>query len=114
MDQNPIPGSHEELHALLEKNLELSHKIYKATEKTRRYIFWGEIISFVRLLIIAIPLVLAFIYLRPYIEQTMQFAQKILGPGTLQTSGEMRSTGSILDLIDELKKQGIIPSSPTK
>lgn len=50
-----------------EEQRRLLEAIYRNTEKTRKYIFWGKVMSFVYLLLILAPIVLAIIYLPPLI-----------------------------------------------
>ncbi|MFC1622530.1 hypothetical protein ACFL1Y_00850 [Patescibacteria group bacterium] len=57
---------------------ELLWKIYESTEKTRKYILWGKILSIIKILIIVIPIVLAIIYLPPYIEKVTAPYQELL------------------------------------
>ena len=65
----PDPSLDEQLKKLLEENLEYSKAIYDSVQKTRQYIFWGQVMGFVKLLLIIIPIILAIIYLPPLIQQ---------------------------------------------
>jgi uncharacterized BrkB/YihY/UPF0761 family membrane protein len=71
---------------------ELLWKIYKNTEKTRRYIFWGKIMSLIYLLLIIIPIILAIIYLPPMLEKVLQPYQSLLN-----------KTNQSSDLLNQLK-----------
>ena len=53
---------------LLRRNLEMSEKILEKTEIIKKYIKWQKIWSIIRLLIIAIPLIIGFLYLPPIIK----------------------------------------------
>ncbi len=77
---------------------ELLWKIYENTEKTRRYVFWGRIMSLIYLLLIVVPLILAFIYLPPLLKNTLAPYQEFLG-------NDPRSQG-ILNQLEGLKKGG--------
>ncbi len=57
---------------------ELLWKIYESTEKTRKYILWGKIFSFLKILVIIILFVLAIIYLLPYVEKILVPYQELL------------------------------------
>ncbi|MDD5290187.1 MAG: hypothetical protein PHT40_03265 [Patescibacteria group bacterium] len=63
-------------------NEELLWKIYKSTERTRRYILWGRVISFVYFLLIAIPIILAIIYLPPMLENILAPYKEFLNSGS--------------------------------
>ena len=81
--------------ALLEENLRLSRAIYASIEKTRRYIFWNQVFGFLQLLIIVVPLVVGFLYLKPLLQQALSTYTQLLG----SPSG----AGSTSTLLNELK-----------
>jgi len=85
---------------LLEENSKLLKEIHATTERTRRYILVGEILSVVKILIIVIPIVLGFIYLRPYVLNAFSSYQELLGAPAVGTSNSLQP----LDLLEELKK----------
>jgi len=58
---------------------ELLWKIYKSTEKTRRYILWLKILSVIKVIIIVVPIVLAIIYLPPLLENALKPYKELLG-----------------------------------
>ncbi len=64
----------EELKA--QRNLLL--KIYADTRKTRRYIMFGKIISFIYLILIIAPIIFAVIYLPPLLKNVVQPYQELL------------------------------------
>ncbi|MBU1038915.1 hypothetical protein KKC17_01620 [Patescibacteria group bacterium] len=57
-----------ELKELLEDNLRYAKDIYRDTERIKRYIFWGQVFSFIKILIVVIPLVWGFLYIQPYLK----------------------------------------------
>ncbi|MFZ5390701.1 MAG: hypothetical protein ACOZAJ_00270 [Patescibacteria group bacterium] len=57
-----------ELKELLEENLRYARDIYRDTERIKRYIFWGQVFSFIKILIVVIPLVWGFLYIQPYLK----------------------------------------------
>lgn len=57
------PGKEETLKDLLEKNLKWSQIIYEQNRKLNHKLIWSAIASWLRLLIILVPLVLAILYL---------------------------------------------------
>lgn len=83
-----------------EKNLtqeELLWKIYKSTEKTRKYILWGRVMSLIYLLLIVVPLILAFIYLPPLVKNAIGPYQELLQGSSAQPS----------NLLQGLEKSGL-------
>lgn len=69
----------EQFKKLLEENLAYSKAIYDSILKIRRYIFWNHVINFVKLIFIAVPIVLAIIYLPPLIQQFFDTYKELLG-----------------------------------
>lgn len=63
-------------------NEELLWKIYQSTERTRRYIFWGKIMSLIYILLIIIPIILAIIYLPPMMQNILEPYQELLNSGS--------------------------------
>jgi len=76
---------------------ELLQKIYENTEKTRHYILWGRIMSFIYLIIILVPLILAVIYLPPIVNQALKPYQELMN---LSNQGNT-------DILETLKDSGI-------
>jgi len=74
----------EQFKKLLEENLTYSKAIYDSISKIRRYIFWNYVLSFAKLIFIAVPIVLAIIYLPPLIQQFFDTYKELLG--TFQTT----------------------------
>ncbi len=84
------------------KNLsqeEILQKIYESTEKTRKYIMWGRVLSFIKILIIIIPIILAIIYLPPLIKNAVQPYQELL-----ETSNQGKNILQNFNLNDLLKQ----------
>lgn len=72
-----------EIKELLAENKKLLEAIHQNTEKTRRYIFWSRLMTFVYLLIfIVLPLALAIIYLPPFLQRAFAPYQELLGNPT--------------------------------
>ena len=63
----------EERLANIEKTLigqqKILKQVYDDAEKTRSYIFWGRVVSLIYLIIVIGPIILAAIYLPPYIKE---------------------------------------------
>jgi len=84
--------NNEEIKQLLEKNLEYNMAIYEMAKKTKRYILISQIMGVVRILVFAVPLILALIYLPPLIKNYMAPYQELLG-----------NSGGIMDQLQGLK-----------
>jgi hypothetical protein len=68
----------EELAELLKANLEMNKEILKISREVKSYMRWQNIWSISRLLLIAIPIILGFIYLPPLIKQVLQSYKSLL------------------------------------
>ncbi len=73
----------EQVKKLLEENLAYSKEIHQLAKKTKTYIMWGRIMSFISLLFIIVPIILGVIYLPSILNNTLS---KILPTG-LNPSG---------------------------
>jgi len=74
-------------------------KMYENTEKTRKYIMWGRIMSLIYLILIMLPLILAVIYLPPLIQNIMVPYQELLGSDPKATK--------LLQQINNLQNSGL-------
>lgn len=71
---------------LLEKNLKWSQIIYEQNRRLNSKLLWSAIASWLRFLIIAIPLVIALLYLPPlYREFKVKYGQLLGGAGAAST-----------------------------
>ena len=68
----------EEIVKLLRTNLERSEEILKIAQGIKSYIRWQNIWGILRLLLIAIPIVLGFIYLPPLFKDLFESYRSIL------------------------------------
>ena len=71
----------EEIKKLLEKNLTLTEEIHKMVKSIKRYMFWQNIWSFLKILVIVVPIVIGIIYLPPLLKGVFQQYQSLLGGG---------------------------------
>lgn len=99
MPIDPSMNNNQDFRQLLEENTKLLRDIQATTERTRRYIFMGEIFSIVKILLIVVPVILGFVYLKPYFQTVVGSYQELLGAPS-------SSTGILQpkDILDELKK----------
>ncbi len=73
----------DDLRKLLEKNIEISNELLEASKYVKGFIFWRKIISFLQILIIAVPVILALIYVPPFLENLMELINKVTGVSNL-------------------------------
>lgn len=81
---------HEEVAALLKKNLQWSNIIYEQNKRIQRRLTWMVVGSYLRLLIVVIPLIVAAVYLPPLLRDIMGSYQQVLGTsagGSVDVSG---------------------------
>ncbi len=57
-----------ELRELLEENLKYAKAVYWSVEKVRRHLFWQRVVSIIYIIMILAPLIIAAIYLPPFIS----------------------------------------------
>lgn len=67
--------SDQELQKILEENNQLLRRI-------RRQMLTAQILGWLKFLIIIVPLVLAYFYLKPYYQDTIKFYRELLGGAT--------------------------------
>ena len=79
MDEEIIAKEAEQVKKLLEKNLELSEKIYKNSKYIKRFVITSQILGFLKLLLIVVPIVLGIIYLPPLLKNIYSQYQELLG-----------------------------------
>ncbi|MBI4993265.1 MAG: hypothetical protein HZC26_04000 [Candidatus Magasanikbacteria bacterium] len=96
------------LKELIEKNIKWSQVIYEQNRKIKRRLTWMVVGGYLRLMIVVVPLILAFIYLPPLIRDLFgQYAGIING---LQgaTKGGQLDVNSIINQISPSQMQSII------
>ena len=78
-EKNKKETKNEDLKELIKKNIEISNEILVISKYIKGFIAWRKIISFIQLLIIVIPIVLALIYIPPFLEGLMESLEKMTG-----------------------------------
>ena len=68
----------EEIKKLLEKNLELTKDVREMVKKIRRFVIWQQIFGFIKILLIAVPIVLGIIYLPAILEKVLAPYKELL------------------------------------
>lgn len=69
----------EEIKKLIEKNLEVSEEILRISKKVKSYMMWNQIMNFLKLLVIVVPIVLGIIYLPPILKNLFSQYEEIMG-----------------------------------
>jgi len=80
-DKNKLEREIIQMKGILRQNLEYTKRALEISEKNSRYILWIKIVNLIKLLIIIIPIVLAIIYLPPYIQEFFNKYQELFGQG---------------------------------
>ena len=77
-DNNQSASNYEisELKRLIEENMKYTKAAYVLADKTRKYIRWLELFAIVKFILILIPIVLAIIYLPPFIKNVLSTYQE--------------------------------------
>lgn len=57
---------------LLRKNLEVSEELLKKTTWMHSYLRWSRVFGFINVILIAIPIVVGFVYLPPMIKDFLE------------------------------------------
>ncbi len=113
MGVDPTMSESERVTALLEENLELSKQILASSERARRYILWGQVMSFVKVFLVVIPLVLGYWFLKPFLSSAFSTYRDLLGDATASGSGQPASPG-LLDALKQLEQQGKVKGTDLK
>ncbi len=69
----------EEAGDIVEQNNALLKEIYRSTEKTRRYVLFGRVMSFIYLLLILIPLIWGYIVFAPHLSSVLATYSQLFG-----------------------------------
>ncbi|MBI2098907.1 hypothetical protein HYT45_00645 [Candidatus Uhrbacteria bacterium] len=68
-----------ELKTLVVENVKLTRDLAHSIKKIKRYMFWLQVVSWFKFLILAVPLVLAAIYLPPLLSNLTRTYGELLG-----------------------------------
>lgn len=82
-----------DIRGLLEENIKISKQILASTEKTRKQMRWAQVWAFLRLLIILVPIILAILYIPPFLNKLSETFGKLYG-------------GEQFNILELLKGQG--------
>lgn len=78
IESEPEKINFQKLEALLLENQKSSVEVLAAVNDIKKYIRWQQIWSTLRFFLIAVPLVLGFIYLPPLIKDALQYYKSLL------------------------------------
>ena len=101
-------NSNDEIKKLLQENLSYAKATYEAAEKTRRYILWGQVLGFIKLAIVIVPMVIAYYFLQPYLKTALSTYQDLLGMPASQGSqnSDAKINPEMLKQLQDLQKSG--------
>jgi len=73
-----MPDEITELKKHIKDQNELLQEIYKNSSRTKKYIFWGRVMSFVYLILFLASIILVVIYLPSFINNNLKPYQELL------------------------------------
>lgn len=88
----------QDIRSILEENNRLLKEVKAGNTRLERYLRWNRIWSFLRLLIIVIPIILGIIFLKPYVKNAFSEYRELLG------SPSADGVNQSLDILDQLKQ----------
>ena len=71
-------SNEEKIEELIRKNGELNKEILAMTKYIKKYVFWQKIMGWLKLALIAIPIIFAFVYLPPFLKDIYELFQPLL------------------------------------
>lgn len=71
---------------LLQENLKVSKEILEISKYVKKYIFWDRLFFWVKTFFILIPVILALIYLPPFLKDAFKSFNDVIAPFTAVTS----------------------------
>lgn len=77
----------QEMQKILERNTQVLEENAKLLKSIRRAMWVGRALSLLKILIIVVPLILAYIYLQPYYKDTMKFYKEFFGSAPTANNG---------------------------
>ena len=91
---------------LLEENIRLSKAVLASTEKTRKYMRWMRAMAYLRVLLIAIPLILAILYIPPFLGKLSETFGSLYGGEQFNIVNQLKNpagSGLKTNLLDNVK-----------
>ncbi len=72
----------EEVKQMLTENKALMEEIYQLLKKVHRQLLWQRIMGWVKIILVVVPLILAYLYLAPYLSGALNTYKNLLGIGS--------------------------------
>jgi len=89
LNNQPEKGAeNNDLKQMLQANIALSQEILGVAIYIKKYIVWQKIFTYLKLLIILVPIILAVIYLPPFFRDIYQTFLESLGELTVVDAGQ--------------------------
>ena len=76
-----VSAKEDDLKKILEENLKISQEIKENTQYIKKFVIVSQVFSFLKLLIIIIPIVLGIIYLPPLLKDAVSQYQQLFDMG---------------------------------
>lgn len=110
-------GKDESLKELIEKNIKWSQVIYDQNKKIKKRLGWMVAGSYLKLILIIAPIIIAMIYLPPLMEQFMAQYSQLLGAepgrgGIADIVGQMFQFNNILQNVSPEDIKEVIKNVP--
>lgn len=94
-----------DIRELLEENIKLSKDILRSTEATRKYMRRMQVMSFLRVLIIVIPIILAILYIPPFLGKLSDIFGSLYGGEQFNILNQLKNPAGGLKIdIEDIKK----------
>ena len=98
-----------ELKAMVAENMKLTKDLAFSIKKIRRYMFWLQLTSWLKFVLIAVPLVLAAVYLQPMVNNIVRMYSQVLELGdTVSSVKNGADSANIENLLNSPQVQEIL------
>jgi len=92
-----------DLRELLKENIKLSKAILRNTDKTAKAMKWMQVMSFLRILLIIIPIILAVLYIPPFLQSLVGNFGQFYGGDQLNILDQFKNLNPTNVNLDEVK-----------
>ena len=82
-EQNIAESNDLVLFNLLKENLKVTQEILDLSKYIKKYIVWQKVVFWFKLVVILIPVILAVIYLPPFLKGAFTSFQELLNPASM-------------------------------
>jgi hypothetical protein len=107
----------EDVRQMTQENHAMLGEVYKIVKKIHHHMIWDQVMTLVKIALIVIPLVYAYLMFAPQLKQLMSMYSSLLGTGSTTevsapTQGYQLNQDALKSLspeiLNQLKKSGII------